>query len=114
MLIGYASRKLQKICTREKDARKALSENSAARISDRLQDLAAFNNLSEIPHGAPPLGFHPLTGDRSGDFAIKIYSLDRVCFCPVGQYSKDDDGNVILASVTEVEINFVGNYHNYG
>ncbi len=114
MLIGYASRKLQKICTQEKDAKKALSAVSTARIFDRLQDLAAFNNLAEIPHRAPPLDFHPLTGDRAGDFAVKIHGLDRICFRPVGEYSTDDDGSVILASVTEVDINFVGNYHNYG
>ncbi len=114
MLIGYASKKLQKICTKEKDAKKALSEDAAARIFDRIQDLAAFNNLGEIPYRAPPLDFHPLTGDRAGDFAIKIHGLDRVCFRPAGDFERDENGNALLASVTAVEINFVGNYHSYG
>ena len=48
MLIGYGSKKLQKICTLTKDSKKALSAHSADRIFDRLSDLAAFNNLSEI------------------------------------------------------------------
>ena len=114
MLIGYASTKLQKICTLEKDAKKALSAHSADRIFDRLWDLAAFNNLSEIPFRAPPLDFHPLTENRSGEFAIKIHGLDRICFRPTGNFTLDDAGELILASVTEVEITFVGNYHTYG
>ena len=114
MLIGYSSKRLKKICTAEKAAKKALSSDSAKRISRKLEDLAAFNNLAEIPHRAPPLDFHPLTGDRSGEFAIKIHGLDRICFHPVGDYTTQPDGSVVLASVTEVEINFVGNYHNYG
>ena len=114
MLIGYASTKLQKICTLTKDAKKALSAHSADRIFDRLSDLAAFNNLSEIPFRATPLDFHPLTASRSGEFAIKIHGLDRICFRPTGNFSLDEDGELILASVTEVEITFVGNYHTYG
>ena len=53
MLIGYSSKKLKKICTVEKAAKKALSQESAARIFRKLEDLAAFNNLAEIPHRAP-------------------------------------------------------------
>ena len=114
MLIGYSSKKLEKICTVEKAARKALSPDTAKRIFRKLEDLAAFNNLAEIPHRAPPLDFHPLTGDRSGQFAIKIHCLDRICFHPVGDFTTNEDGSVVLASVTEVEVNFVGDYHKYG
>ncbi|MFO0975420.1 MAG: hypothetical protein U0996_03435 [Planctomycetaceae bacterium] len=114
MLIGYASKKLQKICTRTKDARKELPAHSADRIFDRLSDLAAFSNLGEIPFRAPPLDFHPLTENRSGEFAIKIHELDRICFRPAGNFAVDDAGELILASVTEVVITFVGNYHTYG
>lgn len=114
MLIGYASRKLQKICTSEKAAKKALSQDSAARVSRRLEDLSAFNNLAEIPFRAPPLDFHPLSEDRAGEFAIKIHSLDRICFRSVGDFTSDDAGNIDLSTVTEIEIVFVGNYHNYG
>ena len=114
MLIGYASKKLQKICTEEKAARKALPQESAARIFTRLEELAAFNNLDEIPFRAPPLDFHPLTENRAGEFAVKIHGLDRVCFYPVGEFTTDGEGDVDLASVTEVEVCYVGNYHNYG
>ncbi|MBL8811230.1 MAG: hypothetical protein JNM43_13725 [Planctomycetaceae bacterium] len=114
MLIGYASKKLQKICTRTKDAKKALSAHSADRLFDRLSDLAAFNNLGEIRFRAPPLDFHPLTENRSGEFAIKIHELDRICFRPTGNFARDAVGESVLATVTEVEITFVGDYHNYG
>lgn len=114
ILIGYASKKLEKICTEEKAARKALSQHSASRIVRKLEDLAAFNDLGEIPFRAPPLDFHPLTDNRSGEFAIKIHSLDRICFRPVGDFTSDEDGNIGLTSVKAVEIVFVGNYHDYG
>ena len=91
-----------------------MSEESAARITRRMEDLAAFNNLSEIPFRAPPLDFHPLSEDRAGEFAIKIHSLDRICFTPAGEFALDKAGNIDPSTVTEIEIVFVGNYHNYG
>jgi hypothetical protein len=94
--------------------RSAQRKRRDERLCLRIQDLAAFNNLGEIPHRAPPLDFHALTGDRSGQYAVKIHRLDRICFYPVGEFTTDDDNNVVLASVAEVEITFVGNYHIYG
>ena len=114
MLIGYASTKLQKICTKSKDARKALSQDSADALPDRLQDLAAFDNLGLIPIKHPPLHFHPLREDRAGEFAINLKGLDRVVFKPVGDFQTTEDGGILLSSVTSVEVTFVGNYHNYG
>ena len=114
MLIGYASKKLEKICEIEKAAKKALPAASASRIFRKLEALAAFNNLAEIPFRAPPLDFHPLTGDRAGSYSIKIHRLDRICFHPVGDFITLEDGSADLASVTEVEVNFVGDYHSYG
>lgn len=114
MLIGYASTKLQKICTQTKDARKALSQDSADALPDRLQDLAAFGNLGLIPIRHPPLHFHPLREDLSGEFAINLKGLDRVVFKPVGEFQMAESGSVLLSSVTSVEVTFVGNYHNYG
>ena len=114
MLIGYASTKLQKICTKSKDARKALSQDSADALPDRLQDLAAFDNLGQIPIRHAPLHFHPLREDLSGEFAINLKGLDRVVFKPVGDFQTTEDGGILLSSVTSVEVTFVGNYHNYG
>ena len=114
MLIGYSSTKLQKICTKSKDARKVLSQESADALPDRLQDLAAFDHLGLIPIRHPPLHFHPLREDRSGEYAINLKGLDRVVFKPVGEFRTTDDGCVLLSLVTSIEITFVGNYHNYG
>ena len=114
MLIGYSSRKLQKICTSGKAARKSLSQESAARITRRMEDLAAFDKLAEIPFRAPPMDFHALSEDRAGEFAVKIHGLDRICFRPAGDFTLNETGNIDLSTVTEIEIVFVGNYHNYG
>lgn len=113
MLIGYASTKLEKICTKRKDALKALSQESADVLFRRLEDLAAFNSLAEIPIRQTPLHFHPLREDRSGEYVIKLKGGDGVVFRPVDDFEKDDDGAPILASVTKIEVILVGNYHSY-
>lgn len=111
VLIGYASAKLQKICTREKEARKALSQHSADLVFRRLSELAAFDNLGQIPVRAPPLHFHRLREDASGRFVIKLHGGDGIVFRPVGEFASNDDGSPKLSTVTEIEIEFVGNYH---
>lgn len=72
MRIGYANTKLQKICTKHKEALKALSQESADVLLRRLQDLAAFDHLGQIPLRQTPLHFHPLREDRSGEYVIKL------------------------------------------
>lgn len=111
--IGYASARLQKICTQQRDARKALSQQSASLVVQRLTQLTAFKDLGQIPVKAPPLHFHPLREDRSGAFVIKLHAGDGIVFRPTGDFETCEDGSPKLSTVSEVEIAFVGNYHNY-
>ena len=112
MLIGYASTKLEKVCTKQKEALKALPQESADVLSRRLEDLEAFNNLGEIPIRQTPLHFHPLREDRSGEYVIKLKGGDGIVFRPNGEFETSDDGTPILASVTKIEVVLVGNYHS--
>ena len=114
MLIGYASKKLQKICTQRKPALKTLSQESADVLPRRLEDLAAFDNLAQIPFRQPPLHFHPLRENWSGGFVIKLRGGDGVVFEPTGVFTKNEDGAPVLETVTEIEITFVGDYHKNG
>lgn len=111
VLIGYGSAKLKKICTLQKEARKALSQQSADLVVRRLNELSAFSNLGQIPMRSPPLHFHPLREDASGSFVIKLHGGDGIVFRPIGDFVSNEDGLPNLATVTEVEIEFVGNYH---
>ena len=112
MLIGYASTKLEKICTKRKEALKALPQESAEVLPRRLEDLAAFKTLEEIPIRQTPLHFHPLREDRTGEYVIKLKGGDGVVFRPVGDFETNEDGAPILASVTKIEVVKVGNYHS--
>lgn len=112
MLIGYSTKRLQKICTKRKEARKALSRESADVLSRRLEDLAAFGDLSQVPFRHTPLHFHPLRENRSGEFVIKLRGGDGVVFSPAGAFRRQDDGTPVLASVAAIEIKSVGNYHS--
>lgn len=111
ILIGYASPKLQKACTNPKEARKALPLESADRVIRRLTELAAFNNLGEIPFRAPPLHFHLLGQDAKGVYAIKLHGGDGILFRPSGEFKTLPDGSADLSTVTAVTIEFIGNYH---
>jgi hypothetical protein len=109
--IGYTSARLERICTKQKDARKALSHQSADLVTRRLTQLSAFENLGQIPFRSSPLHFHPLREDASGTFVIKLHAGDGIVFRPVGEFSSNEDGSPNLATVNRVEIEFVGNYH---
>jgi hypothetical protein len=117
MLIGYANSKLQKIATRQKEAKKVLSQKSAALVPQRLSQLAAFENLGEVPFRAPPLHLHLLTKERKGQkqqqggFVIKLHGGDGIVFRPTGEFSKLEDGTPEMDTVTQVEIVLIGNYH---
>ncbi|GDY11030.1 hypothetical protein LBMAG52_45180 [Planctomycetia bacterium] len=112
MLIGYASTKLEKVCTKRKETLKALSQESAEVLPRRLEDLEAFNNLGQIPIRQTPLHFHPLREDRSGEYVIKLKGGDGIVFRPTGDFETSEDGAPILASVTKIEVVLVGNYHS--
>lgn len=117
MLIGYETAKLQKIATKQKEAKKALSQESAALVPQRLSQLAAFDNLGQIPPRTAPLHLHLLTKERKGrksshgEFAIKLYGGDGVVFRPTGEYAKLEDGTPDVDTITQVEITLIGNYH---
>ena len=117
MLIGYETAKWQKIAEKQKEAKQALSAQSAALVPRRLAQLAAFENLGQISPRSAPLHLHLLTKERKGqdnrhgEYVIKLHGGDGIVFRPVGEYSKLTDGTPIIDTVTQVEIVFIGNYH---
>ena len=117
MLIGYEKAKWQNIATKQKEAKKVLSQESAVLVPKRLSQLAAFDNLGQIPPRAAPLHLHLLTKERrgqkssQGEFVIKLHGGDGIVFRPAGEYSKLEDDTPDIGTITQVEITFIGNYH---
>ena len=112
MKIGYVNRKMEKICTRKKEASKHLSGIKPELLFQRIGELAAFDNLGQIPFQAPPLHFHPLRADRAGQYGVTLRSLMRIAFEPTGDFGRLDNGTPDKSTVTAITILSIGNYHD--
>ena len=77
MDIRFKTNKLQKQYENSKDAIKAYGLDVAKKYIQRvgiLKSAKSFDDLSKIPQ----LKFHPLTGDRKGEFAISLTGFYRL------------------------------------
>jgi len=113
MRIGYASKKLQKICNQTKAAAKLLKGTKIPPdlLFQRIGELGAFSDLGQIPFQATPLHFHPLRGDWAGAYAVTLHSLWRIVFEPAGEFEQLEDGSPDKSTVTDITILAVENYH---
>ena len=77
MEVRFKTNKLQKQYENSKDAEKAYGLDVAKRYVNRvnlLKSAKSFDDLSKIPQ----LKFHPLTGNRKGEFAISLTGFYRL------------------------------------
>jgi len=113
MKIGYKNGRLKKTCTQKKAAIKCLpGDIPPSLLFQRLGELAAFENLDQIPFQEPPLHFHPLREGEVGKFAVTIRSLWRIVFEPAGEFALQEDGTAKESTVTEIIIHSVKDYHS--
>lgn len=104
MKIHYSSVKQEKILTDLRLLKKNYS-NDYEKISRRLSELRAANNLSEIPVVPPPRR-HKLSGNHADCWGIDYSKNDRIVVRPIGDYEIDD-----LTSIVEILIIDLGDYH---
>ena len=62
----------------EKGSAKGIDPKSRQRLSDILDALDAATKPQDLD--LPGLGFHPLKGDRAGQYAVTVRSQWRVVF----------------------------------
>ena len=77
MEVRFKTNKLQKQYENSKDAIKAYGLDVAKKYIQRvgiLKSAKSFDDLSKIPQ----LKFHPLTGNRKGEFAISLTGFYRL------------------------------------
>lgn len=77
MEVKFKTNKLQKQYENSKDAEKAYGLDVAKRYVNRvnlLKSAKSFDDLYKIPQ----LKFHPLTGNRKGEFAISLTGFYRL------------------------------------
>lgn len=108
MDLYFASKKLEKLCADSREATKAYGADCARKLRARLADIMAADVVTELVSGRP----HPLTGDRSGQFAVDLAGGNRLVFRPTLPVPEHSDGSVAWDRVVAVEIVYIGDYHD--
>lgn len=109
MEIRFRDKKVRLLCESRDAAVKRLGDACARKLWARLDDLEHAANVYELPAGNP----HPLTGDRAGEYAVKLAGGWRLTFSPANDpVPRHADGGIDWRSVTIVCIEFIGDYHD--
>lgn len=109
MQITYASNAIQRLCEEDKHQRKQLGEKRAKRLKNRLTELRAVANVSQLQLGRP----HPLTGDRAGQFSVDLDGPMRLLFEPSDHPPPAlEAGGINWQQVTSVRILEIGDTHD--
>lgn len=101
MEISYSTKKLEKILTDERLIHKYYS-NDYQRIKNRLSEIKAANNLSEIPETPPPRR-HKLNGDYKDCWGINYSKNDRIILRPIGEFDINEISSIVAVEIVELE-----------
>lgn len=104
MIISYSSNRLKKILSDPRLIKKYYS-NNYKKINNRLSEMQAVNNLSEIPECPPPRR-HKLYGNYKDCWGIDCSKNYRIIIRPVGKFDINN-----LSSICEIEIIDLEDYH---
>lgn len=104
MLIFFKTKKLQKICSEDREMQKHLGQAMARKLRQRMMELNAAETLADVSH-LPPPRCHELTNDRAGQFSVDLEHPYRLLFIPADDpIPYREDGGIDLARVREIEI----------
>lgn len=104
MEICFRTKKLQRICSEEKEMLKILGRKCTEKLKQRMMELKAADSLSDMSH-LPPTRCHELTGNRAGQFSVDLQQPLRLLFIPINDpIPVQDDGGIDRRRVTEIEI----------
>ena len=99
------------MCHDDKLATRTLGAASARKLRARLDDLIAAANLDYARK--LPGRFHPLSGDRAGQFALDLQGGCRLVVSPANvPLPSRPDGSLDLSKVTTINVVYVGDYHD--
>lgn len=104
MRILFQTRKLQKVCSSQRDMEKTYGKAMAAKLGQRLAELGAAASLADMSH-LPPARCHELTGNRRGHFSVDLVHPRRLVFVPGhNPVPRDAHGGIDRQAVTDIEI----------
>ena len=94
MEVRFKTKKLEKQFLQSKLAEKAYGRDVAKKYIMRITILKSAKSFEEL-YNIPALKFHPLTGNRKGEYAIKLTGFYRLIIT--------NDGDVFdIAKIEEV------------
>jgi len=114
LYIIFKNKKLKEICSNFKSATIKFGENNAKKLIQRLNELAAAENLA-IFIKLPQTGFHELKGSRKGQYAVNLIQPFRLIFISGidGDKSKCDLSDLeYFIRITTIKILEVKDYHD--
>lgn len=111
MNIAFSNDELRQQCTVERERVRAFGKIRSKALGKRLDDLDAAENLAVM--FAMPGRFHPLTGDRAGQFALDVGQPYRLILVPDHEpVPLLEDGSIALDRITAIRIIEVTDYHD--
>jgi len=112
MKVEFATRKLQKACEDVRRLSLRWGPQLGPRVGRRLQELAAFETLEDVPT-SPPFRRHQLAADRDEQFAVNLDGKMRLVFDTANDpVPRRADGGIDLGLVTAIRILEVVDYHD--
>jgi proteic killer suppression protein len=107
--IDFKDKKLKDLCDPQGSAQRRLGADMARKLKTRIADLRAALSVNELLAGRP----HPLTGKRTGQFALDLVQPQRLVFEPDHDpVPQTEDGGIDWSQVTRVIIVWIGDYHD--
>jgi plasmid maintenance system killer protein len=108
MEIDYKTKKLETELTNDKKIVKTYGAKQAKKIRQRIRELAAVDNLSEISN-LPPARLHLLIGDLKGLYSVDIDHPYRLLF---RAYDVNGIENSEKSQLKKITIEKVENTHD--
>lgn len=104
MVIYFKTNKLQKICSTKVESTKQLGKKGGIKLQQRMMELSAAPNLSDMSR-LPPPRCHELKGGKKGQFSVDLAHPYRLLFIVANKpIPKNPDGGFDWACIDEIEI----------
>ena len=107
--ISFQNRRIEKVCTSEKEMRKSLPPNRERALKVRLRQLTESPTLEDLR--GQPGHCHELGQDRAGQLAVSLDGLFRLIFVPQEPIPRRPDGGLNWNEVVAIEIVEIVDYH---
>ena len=111
MKIIFQTRKFEKAANSESLGNRHWGTARAAKVRQRLVELAAANTLADMST-LPPPRCHQLTENLDERFTVDISPKERLIFEVADDpIPREPDGGIDLAQVTAIKVLRIENYH---